>query len=302
MSEQRMYTVDEHVDAVRIDAFLASQRDIELSRSKIKKLILAGTVRVNNETVPAHYRIKSGDVITVQYEEVSEPDVVAEDIPLDILYEDDDLIVLNKPAGLVVHPGAGNATHTLVNALKYHADSVSTRGGIVRAGIVHRLDKDTSGLMVIAKNDWTHERLSRQFKDRSVHKVYTVLVKGVVQHDAGKCDVAIGRGRVFRTKQIVRPVDGKEAFTEFRVLQRFQKASLLEVKIHTGRTHQIRVHMAHLGFPVFGDRVYGYASPLINRQCLHASFLEFYHPRAKKRMQFSAPLPDDMQQIIESFK
>jgi 23S rRNA pseudouridine1911/1915/1917 synthase len=291
--------ITEEQQGQRVDVFLASCLRGEVSRCHIKKLILQGDITNNSKPLKPHYILKPGDVITIASTISEDDSIIAEKIPLDVMYEDKDLLVINKQAGLVVHPGAGNKSHTLVNALKFYLhDDLSQIGGDKRAGIIHRLDKDTSGVMVIAKNDWTHERLADQFKNRIVKKVYAVVVKGVVQHDEGICEEPIGRGRIQRKKMIIQVDDGKDALTQYRVIKRFSQATLLNVFLGTGRTHQIRVHMAFLGYPVLGDGVYGTLSSLIPRQALHARFLEFIHPRTKKRMSFDAPLPHDIMHAL----
>jgi len=297
------YVEVEH-QGMRIDSFLAKYCLTDLSRSQIKPLIVNGNILVNNLIVSPHYRIHESDAIAYDGQSVEVPDdVLPQKIPLDIVYEDDDLLIINKQPGLVVHPAAGNRENTLVNALKYYFDeNLSTFGGAERAGIVHRLDKETSGLIIVAKNDFTHKKIANQFKSRTVSKSYLAIVKGIVQHDQGKCDQPIGKGRIFKKRMIVQHSEGKAALSEYTVVERYAYATLLEVKIHTGRTHQIRVHMKYMGHPVLGDCVYGVSSPLIDRQCLHAHKLEFNHPKSKKRMSFVAQLPSDMKQVIKQLQ
>ncbi|MBU1864364.1 MAG: RluA family pseudouridine synthase [Candidatus Omnitrophica bacterium] len=298
------FTILDDDSGKRIDVYLTSCYRGELSRSKIQTLIKKGSVTVSGKGISSHYILKKNDRITVVPDRQN-TDILddAENIPLDILYEDEEMIAINKQAGLVVHPGAGNKQHTLVNALKYHTkNNLSHYGGVSRAGIIHRLDKDTSGVMVVAKNDWIHARLSAQFKSRSISKKYSVIVKGNVQHDHGICDQQLGRGRIFRKKMVVRDGDGKEALTEYAVIERFQKATFLDVNIRTGRTHQIRVHMAYIDHAVLGDRLYGNASPLISRQAIHARSLTVYHPRLKRTMTFEAPMPHDMKYVLQVLK
>lgn len=299
MDQNTFKVSDEHAD-LRLDLYVSTVCLPNESRTKIKKFIKSGVITVNKQAALPSYTVKTHDSIECNPSlYVHTDDIVPEKIPLDVLYDDDDFLIINKQPGLVVHPAAGNTTHTLVNALKYYfGHNLSKYGGEDRSGIVHRLDKETSGLMIVAKNDAAHKDLAKQFKERIVKKSYIVLVKGIVQHDQGKCDQPIGKAKVFRKKMIVEHGSGKNAFSEYNVLKRFHNATLLQVKIHTGRTHQIRVHMAYLGHPVIGDLVYGVSSPLISRQCLHASQLEVRHPRTHKAMTFEAPLPDDIKSAL----
>ena len=227
--------------------------------------------------------------------------MIAEDISLDILYEDNDIIVVNKPAKMVVHPACGVSHGTLVNALLFHCNKLSTVGGEVRPGLVHRLDKDTSGVLVSAKNDLAHRLISRQFKDRQVEKLYTALVWGVFKEKSGYIDVPIGRSEADRKKIGVKTKKARDAYTEYKVVKQFEKTALLEVKIKTGRTHQIRVHLKHILHPVVGDAVYGKKEEIIDRQALHCSFLAFVHPVTEKRMEFRAELPEDIKKAISHF-
>jgi 23S rRNA pseudouridine1911/1915/1917 synthase len=277
----------------RLDLFLAGQFAGEYSRSQIQKWIDSGFIQTNRRSAKANLILKAGDRIEVEADLQEEIPPQAENIPLEILYEDDDLLVINKPVGMVVHPACGHQGKTLVNALLYHAGSLSNRSHPFRPGIVHRLDKNTSGLLVVAKNDWTHERLSRQFQKHSIERVYWVVVRGVVEHDELRCEEALGRSPLDRRKVIVKPVEGKHAVSHFSVKERFRNATLLEVRLETGRTHQIRVHLKHLGFPVLGDKDYGVSSHQIARQALHAGKLAFIHPRTKKKISFESKLPED---------
>ena len=202
----------------------------------------------------------------------------------------------------MVHPANGNQDKTLVNALLFHVKKLSNVGGAIRPGIVHRLDKDTSGIMIVAKSDFVHAFLSEQFRDQSIERVYRVLVRGVVQHEEGLCEEPVGRAFLNRKKVVIKPSGGKEALTYFRVLERFTDATLLELRLHTGRTHQIRVHMAYMGYPVIGDAFYGVKSPWINRQCVHALALGFVHPRTQKPMRFECPIPEDFENILAKFR
>lgn len=287
----------------RVDQFLARCLVDRYSRSQIKKLIEAGQVQGEGGPVlSAHYRVKPGERITVTGEEKKEDETRAEAIPVDIVYEDSDLLVVNKPAGMVVHPAHGNWSHTLVNALLYHVNNLSVAGGGIRPGIVHRLDKDTSGLLVVAKNDTTHLGLARQFKDHRIDRTYEAIVRGTVQHDEGEIDEPVGRAFLNRKRVVIRPSGGKSALTYYRVRKRFGHATWLEVKPRTGRTHQIRVHLTHLGHPVLGDSLYGIKALGIDRQALHAAELGFVHPRTKEKLHFTAPLPEDIKNLIRSLE
>ena len=286
----------------RLDFFLAKELETVFSRMKIKQLIEEGKVQLNGVSAKARVRIKPGDRISVCLELKMEEPAGAESIPIEITYEDEDVIVVNKRAGMVVHPGCGNPKGTLVNALLHHTKSLSVLGDPVRPGIVHRLDKDTSGLMVIAKNDLTHRILGEDFKHHRIDKRYWVLVKGVVQHDEMRSDEPLGRSRSNRKKVIVKRHDGKPSITHFRVLKRFKKATLLEARPQTGRTHQIRVHLKNLGYPVLGDSVYGAAWPHADRQALHAKELGFIHPKTKKKLHFKSDLPPDMALLLKQLE
>ncbi len=294
--------VDEDSAGERIDAFLARMLVKQFSRTRLKKMIKEGLVKISGRAISAHYHLKEGEEIQVVTPELAESSTRAEDIPLDILFEDEDLIIVNKPAGLVVHPAHGNLNHTLVNALLYHTQKLSATGGSIRPGIVHRLDKDTSGILVVAKNDRAHASLAKQFKHHTIERTYFALVKGVVQHNEGICEEPVGRAFLNHKKVIVKPSGGKDACTFFYVEKRFAKATLLKIKPRTGRTHQIRVHMAHIGHPVLGDELYGVPSPGINRQALHAAGLIFDHPTAQKRMAFESVLPEDMQFLLRQLE
>jgi 23S rRNA pseudouridine1911/1915/1917 synthase len=288
-------------EKIRIDLYL-TQKEIYPSRSQIRNLIAQGKIRVNNNPVKPSYILKNGDVIGLALPENKELKIKAEVIPLDIIYEDEYLVVVNKPADMIVHPAGKIRSGTLVNALLYHCkDSLSGIGGVIRPGIVHRLDKNTSGLMVAAKNDLAHLDLSRQIKEHQVTKKYIALVHGSLRDDSGIIDAPIGRSLRNRKKMAV-TVEGKsrEAITHFKVLKRFSGYTLVEATLRTGRTHQIRVHLAFIGYPIVGDQLYGHKRQglNINRQALHSHVLGFVHPSSKKYMEFCAPLPQDMQKII----
>ncbi len=285
----------------RLDFYLAGIF-AEVSRSQFKKMIEQGSVRIEGRTVSAHYPVKSGEKVCVEWPEKDAGDLEAEDISLEIIAEDEAVILVNKPPGMVVHPAHGNPSHTLVNALLFYCRKLSGIGGVIRPGIVHRLDKDTSGIIIVAKSDRAHAFLARQFKNQTMERVYRVAVKGVVQHEEGICEEAVGRSFLNRKKVIVKPSGGKDATTYFRVIKRFAKASLLEVRPQTGRTHQIRVHMAHLGHPVLGDAFYGVSSPWIARQAVHAFALGFIHPVSREKKYFECPMPGDMQTLLQQLE
>ena len=280
----------------RLDSY-ATSRCPQLSRSHVQRLIEDGLVTVNGRASKSGYKLREGDRIVV---DVPSPQPIApqpEDIPLSIVYEDDDLLVIDKPAGLTVHPAPGHSEHTLVNAILAHCPLLSINGSI-RPGIVHRLDKDTSGLMMIAKNDTAQRDLSNQIKSRSVLKQYTVLVHGRLSPEKGVIDAPIGRDPNARKRMAV-VGSGREARTRYSVLKYFKGYTLLEVTLETGRTHQIRVHMAATGFPVVGDAVYGKKSDIVARQFMHACRLGFNLPSSGKRVEFTAPLPGDLEEAVE---
>jgi 23S rRNA pseudouridine1911/1915/1917 synthase len=278
---------------LRLDQFLA-KRLPEFSRSRLQQLIRAGFVRLNNSTSRPRQIVRGGDNIELTQPPLEKIETLPEQIPLEILFEDNDLIVINKPAGLVVHPGAGHREHTLVNALLSHCATLSGIGGKERPGIVHRLDKETSGCLVVAKNDATHRDLSKQFAARMVEKIYLALVAGKLPKTAGVIEEKIGRHPVHRQRMSATALRGRAARTEYRVVRSSDRASLLECRLHSGRTHQIRVHLHHLGHPVLGDKVYApRVAKDFPRQMLHAWKLGFRHPRAEEWKNFEAPLPDD---------
>jgi 23S rRNA pseudouridine1911/1915/1917 synthase len=279
----------------RLDRFLAESLPA-FSRSRLQRFIRDGFVKVNGKPARPRDLIRGGDTVEWREPEITKIDAEPEAIDLDVLFEDDDLLVINKPAGLVVHPGAGHQTHTLVNALLAHCKNLSGIGGKERPGIVHRLDKETSGALVIAKNDATHRDLAKQFADRTIGKVYLALVAGVPRQSSGIIDAPIARHPVHRKKMSVAQRAGRSAKTEYRVLRSSGDASVVECTIHTGRTHQIRVHLHHLGHPVLGDKLYGgKRAGNLPRQMLHAWKLSFRHPRTGKTMSFTAPIPQDFE-------
>lgn len=274
------------------------------SRSKIQEYIDGGFVLVNSKQEKASYKLKEGDEICIKDLPSKSYDLEAENISLDVVYEDDDLIVINKPKGLVVHPGAGNLSHTLANALKYYSDSLSSVNGSYRPGIVHRLDKDTAGLMVIAKNDEAHAFLASQLSDHTLGRNYYALVLGVINENEGKIIAPIGRDDKYRQKMAVDLRDGKYAETNFKVIERFSNATLVDCALKTGRTHQIRVHMNYISHPVIGDPIYGKGNRKVydDGQLLFAYKIHFVHPKTKKEMEFSVPLPKYFLDAIELFR
>ena len=296
---KKQFDVTEQNINQRLDMYIASL-DLDFSRSMAQKLIENGQVLVNGKLPKASYKTKLGDRVEIEILEPKETNLEAQDIPLDIVYEDDDIIVVNKQKGMVVHPGNGNLDGTLVNAVLNHCKgNLSGIGGEIRPGIVHRLDKDTSGLIVIAKNDKAHISLSKQIQDRKVKKIYTALVRGVIPEDTATIDMPIGRSNTDRKKMAVRK-DGKEAITHIKVVKRYEKYTLIRVKIDTGRTHQIRVHMAEIGYPVVGDEVYSNGKNEFNvhGQMLHSTSLDFVHPITGKQMHFEAPLPKYFEDVL----
>ena len=282
----------------RIDVCLAAK--LGVSRSNIQKLLEEGRVKRGDKVLKANYKVRAGEVYTVDIPEPEPIEAVPEDIPLDIIYEDDDVVVLNKARGMVVHPAPGNYTGTLVNALLYHCKNLSGINSAIRPGIVHRLDKDTSGIMIVAKNDAAHIALSQQIQSKTAVRTYLAVVRGNIKIDSGTIETQIARDKNDRKKMAVVKEGGREAITDYEVLERFGKYTLVRCKLRTGRTHQIRVHMEYLGYPLVGDPKY---SPMktpfaIKGQALHSHTLEFTHPRTGERMKFEAPLPEDMHKII----
>ena len=284
---------------LRLDQFLA-KRFPEFSRSRVQHLIRDGFVRLNNLTTRPRQIVRGGDKIELTKPPLEKIETLPEPIPLEVLFEDDDLIVINKPPGIVVHPGAGHREHTLVNALLHHCTTLSGIGGKERPGIVHRLDKETSGCLVVAKNDATHRDLSRQFAARTVEKIYLALVTGKLPKTIGVIEEKIGRHPVHRKRMSATTLRGRAAKTEYRVVRSSDRASLVECRLHSGRTHQIRVHLHHLHHPVLGDKVYApRLAKDFPRQMLHAWKLGFRHPRTEEWKSFEAPLPDDFAAAVK---
>lgn len=295
--------VEENTQKKRIDSYIVD-KNINLSRTAIKRLLDEGKILVNGKKQKPSYKPEVGDIITIEIPEPEEVELKPQDIPIDVIYEDKDIIVVNKPKGMVVHPANGNPDGTLVNAILAKCkDSLSGIGGEIRPGIVHRLDKDTSGLLIIAKNDQAHINMSKQIQDRKVIKKYIALVKGVIGENTATIDMPIARSTKDRKKMAVDP-NGKEAITHYKVLQRYDKYTLLEIKIDTGRTHQIRVHMAYIGHPVVGDMQYsnGKNEFGIEGQMLHSKYLEFDHPITGKRLKLEAPLPEYFEQVLKELE
>lgn len=288
--------VNEEDKGLRIDSFLANSSD--LSRSQIQKLIEEGRVLVNNETTVSRYKVNPGDFITAEYLEQTPTDIKPKDIALDIVYEDEDLIVINKPKGLVVHPAAGNYDNTLVNALLYHCKELSDINGYYRPGIVHRIDKDTSGLLVCAKNNAAHAALSAQLQDKTCFRKYYAIVNGIIDNNEGIINAPIGRSSKDRQKMEVTDKNSKGAITEFKVLQRLSSTCLVECELKTGRTHQIRVHMAFIKHPVLNDPKYSKKTIDETGQYLHAYYLSFIHPKTNERMEFVTDMPEYMKNYI----
>ncbi|MGM0124245.1 RluA family pseudouridine synthase [Enterococcus sp. AZ194] len=285
----------------RIDKVL-SETLKNYTRSQIQQWLKENGVTVNGDTAKANYKVKAQDKIIITIPEPEVLDLIAEDIPLEIVYQDTDLAVINKPQGMVVHPSAGHKNGTLVNALLFHIKDLSTINDVVRPGIVHRIDKDTSGLLMVAKNDQAHESLAKQLKDKTSLRKYVALVHGEISHEKGTIEAPIGRSKINRKKQAVIE-DGKPATTHFQVLERFEGFTLIELKLETGRTHQIRVHMQYIGFPVAGDPLYGPKKTLEgNGQFLHAKLLGFTHPTTGENLVFEAPLPELFEKTLEKLR
>ncbi len=296
---------DEFV-GIRIDKYL-NEINEDYTRSFVQKMIEEGNVTVNGKAVKASYKLKKNDVIDVEEIENTELEVGAEDIPLDIVYEDEDIIIVNKAKGMVVHPGNGNYTGTLVNALLFtHKDKLSAINGVVRPGIVHRIDKDTSGIIVVAKNDKAHKTLSSAFKVHNITRKYVAVVKGIVEKDNIKIDLPIGRSTTDRIKMAVTEKNSREAITHIKVLKRFYESgyTLVEAKLETGRTHQIRVHMSYIGHPLLGDDTYGLQKNEfgISGQVLHAKTLGFNHPTTGEYIEFEQEEPEEFEEILNKLK
>ena len=295
--------VGEQEGGVRIDKYLADTAG-QLSRSYIQKLLKEGRVLVNGKTVKASYVVEDEDVLSMDIPKAVEPEIEPEAMELDILYEDDDVILINKPKGMVVHPAAGHYSHTLVNGLMYHClGNLSGINGVLRPGIVHRIDMDTTGVLIVCKNDMAHNSIAAQLKEHSITRRYQAIVHGVIKEDEGSIDAPIGRHPVERKKMSINYNNGKPAVTHYKVLTRFKDFTHVECRLETGRTHQIRVHMASIRHTLLGDCVYGPARcpvPGLTGQTLHAGVLGFIHPRTGAYMEFSAPLPDYFSKLLRT--
>lgn len=283
---------------MRLDTYLSKQMD--LSRSKVKTLIDENKVLVNSKSSKSSYLIKENDVIEAEEYQEEKLDLTPEKMDLKIVYEDDDLLVVNKDNGIVVHPAVGNPSGTLVNGLLYHAKHLSSMNGEFRPGIVHRIDADTTGLLVVAKNNKAHEFLAKQLEEKTTHRKYIALVWGIVNTDTGTIDAPIGRDKNDRKKMAVTDINSKNAVTHFKVLERFSNCTLIELELETGRTHQIRVHMNYIGYPIVNDPVYGHRKKIDDTgQCLHAKEIGFIHPTTRNYMEFTSELPECFTHVVE---
>ncbi|MEO2074976.1 MAG: RluA family pseudouridine synthase [Bacillus sp. (in: firmicutes)] len=299
--EKMEHTILEEQKGDRIDKIISSLNE-EWSRSQVQQWIKDGNVLVNGQTIKTNYKCNTNDRIEITIPDPEELDVVPEDLNLEIFYEDKDVLVVNKPRGMVVHPAPGHMTGTLVNGLMAHCKDLSGINGVLRPGIVHRIDKDTSGLLMVAKNDMAHESLVNQLVEKTVTRKYKAIVHGVIPHDFGTIDAPLGRDP--KDRQSMTVVDkGKHAVTHFHVIERFKDFTFVECQLETGRTHQIRVHMKYIGYPLAGDPKYGPKKTLdIDGQALHAGVLGFVHPRTNEYIEFEAPLPDDFDQLLQKLR
>ena len=301
--ENYLFEIQEN-QQMRLDKYLAEQFP-EQTRSYLQKLIKEGQVMVNGKTVKSGYQLSKGDEVSVTIPEPKELDVEPQKMELDIVYEDEDVILINKPKGMVVHPAPGHTTDTLVNGLLYHCkDNLSGINGVARPGIVHRIDRDTTGILIVCKNDMSHNSIAAQLKEHSINRRYRALVHGNLKEDTGTVEGPIGRHPVDRKKMAINERNGKPAVTHYTVLERFGNYTLIECKLETGRTHQIRVHMTSIGHPLVGDEVYGPAKcPFkLQGQCLHAMVLGFVHPRTGEYMEFSADLPEYFEDLLKKLR
>lgn len=296
------WIVEEHDASMRIDKYI-SEKEEDLSRSRVQGLLQDHVLFVNGSVCKANYKVKVNDRIHAEFEDEMSMEATPEAMDLDICYEDEDVIVINKPKGIVVHPAAGNQNGTLVNGLLYHCKDLSGINGVLRPGIVHRIDKDTTGLLIVAKNDVAHLSLSKQLQTKQVSRLYYALVHGVIEHEFGTIDAPIGRDSKDRQKMAVTSNNSRDARTHFKVLERFDQYTLVECRLETGRTHQIRVHMQYIGHPVVGDEKYSYRKTMsTNGQLLHAYSLTFEHPRTHENVTVEAPLPELFTNIVEELR
>ena len=301
--EKKEYIIEKELEGIRLDKAIPMKNG-KISRSMVQKMLDNGNILVNGIVPKPSYKLLVDDIVEITYEEPKETSLKPENIPLDIVYQDDDFLIVNKQKGLVVHPGNGNPNGTLVNAIMAVCkDSLSGIGGEIRPGIVHRIDKDTSGLLIIAKNDFAHIHISEQIKNHEVKKTYIALVRGVIRENNATIDMPIARSKNDRIKMAVSK-DGKNAITHFKVLKRYNGYTLIELNIETGRTHQIRVHMSQIGYPLVGDIVYSNGkNPFgVEGQMLHSSKIEFVHPRTKKTVEFEADLPEYFKNVLEKLE
>ena len=294
------FTADENMAGLRIDKVLSDR--VDFSRTRLQQLISDGMVEVNDEVIKANYKLKLNDEIEIQVPEAVEYTVKPYPMDLDIRYEDDDVIVINKPKGLIVHPSASTKEHTLVEGVLYHCHDLSGINGVMRPGVVHRIDKDTTGLIIMAKNDLAHQKLADQLADKTMSRKYYALVSGVIPHDSGTINAPIGRNPMDRQSMAVTDKNGKEAVTQFFVRERFKKNTLIECHLKTGRTHQIRVHMQYIGYPIVNDPKYAPKRARGDGQLLHAFELTFIHPRSGERITVNAPLPENFRQYLENLR
>ncbi len=300
----RVVNIEEQCSGMRADKLLSEQFP-ELSRSYIQRLIKDGHVTANEKVIKANYKVSTSDILKLDEPKLQEPDIMPENLPLDILYEDADLLIVNKPKGMVVHPSAGHYSGTLVNALMYHCkDQLSGINGVMRPGIVHRIDMDTTGSLLVCKNDFVHQHLAEQLKEHSIRRIYYAIVHGVIKEEEGTVNAPIGRHPIDRKKMSVNYKNGKNALTHYKVIERFKNYTYIECQLETGRTHQIRVHMAHIHHPLLGDAIYGPArSPFkLQGQTLHAKTLGIVHPRTKEYIEVNAPLPNYFVSLLNKLK
>lgn len=302
--QESVLLIDEMAEGERIDKYLSMLMP-EMSRSYLQKLITAGSVTVGGRTVKSSYRLNAGDALNIKVPDPVIPEILPESIPLDIVYEDDDLLIVNKPKGMVVHPAPGHYTGTLVNALMYHCkDGLSGINGMMRPGIVHRIDKDTTGLLIVCKNDLAHRRIAERLAVHDITRAYRAVVYNNIKEDEGTIDAPIGRMSTDRKKMGIDPKNGRHAVTHYRVLERFGTSTYIECRLETGRTHQIRVHMASIGHPLLGDTVYGPSKDKYNLegQALHAMTIGFIHPSTGVYVSFEAPLPEYFEQLLQKLR